>query len=179
MSLLAKLSCALCLLGSTMTVLHAPSVSFYFICPGIVKILNLYIILLCTHLYLFFLESIQYLQCVHCLLHQTLEIFNRHQPDVKWSAPQPTAQTETQTSTRRKQHLFSHHQQKPLLFSQPTENRASRLYTICNTLICPSAVHFFESLSCSSVPRVTIGTHYLRDVVNECSQGYSFLVKSL
>ena len=34
----------------------------------IIKILNLYIILLCTQLYNFFLASIHYLQCVHCLL---------------------------------------------------------------------------------------------------------------
>ena len=36
---------------------------------GIVKILNFYIILLCTHLYHFFQVSIQYLQFIHCLLH--------------------------------------------------------------------------------------------------------------
>ena len=34
-----------------------------------VKILNLYIILLCTHLYHFFPLSIHYLQCINCLLH--------------------------------------------------------------------------------------------------------------
>ena len=33
----------------------------------IVKILNLWIIILCTHLYHFFLASIHYLQCIHCL----------------------------------------------------------------------------------------------------------------
>ena len=36
----------------------------------IVKILNLYVILLCTQLYHhFFPVSIQYLQCINCLLH--------------------------------------------------------------------------------------------------------------
>ena len=35
----------------------------------IVKILNLYIILLFTHLYHFFPVSIHYLQCIQCLLH--------------------------------------------------------------------------------------------------------------
>ena len=35
----------------------------------IVKILNLYIILPCAHLYHFFPVSINYLQCMHCLLH--------------------------------------------------------------------------------------------------------------
>ena len=39
----------------------------------IVKILNLYIILLCTHLYHFFPVSIQYLQCIHSLLHYVTE----------------------------------------------------------------------------------------------------------
>ena len=34
---------------------------------SIVKILNLYIILLCTHSYHFFPISIHYLQCIHCL----------------------------------------------------------------------------------------------------------------
>ena len=33
----------------------------------IVKILNLYFILSCTHLYHFFPVSIHYLQCIHCL----------------------------------------------------------------------------------------------------------------
>ena len=36
-----------------------------------------YIIILCTSLYHFFLVSIHYLQCIHCLFHQTFEIFNR------------------------------------------------------------------------------------------------------
>ena len=36
---------------------------------GIVKILNLYVILLCTQLYHFFPVSIHYLQCIHCLLY--------------------------------------------------------------------------------------------------------------
>ena len=31
--------------------------------------MNLYIIRLCTHLYHFFLVSVPYLQCIHCLLH--------------------------------------------------------------------------------------------------------------
>ena len=35
--------------------------------------LKIYIMLSCTHLYHFFPVSIQYLQCIHCLLHQTLE----------------------------------------------------------------------------------------------------------
>ena len=35
----------------------------------IVKILNLYIILSCTHLYHFFPLSIHYLQYIHCFLH--------------------------------------------------------------------------------------------------------------
>ena len=26
--------------------------------------------------------SIRYLQCIHCLLHQMLEIFNRHQTEI-------------------------------------------------------------------------------------------------
>ena len=39
------------------------------IVTDIVKILNIYIMLLCTHLYHFFLVSIHYLQCIHCLLH--------------------------------------------------------------------------------------------------------------
>ena len=43
----------------------------------IVKILNIYILLSCTHLYHFFPLAIHYLQCFHCLLHRTLEIFNR------------------------------------------------------------------------------------------------------
>ena len=51
----------------------------------IVKILNIYVMLSCTQLYHFFPVSIQYLQCIHCLLHQTLEIFNRNQPEVKSS----------------------------------------------------------------------------------------------
>ena len=34
-----------------------------------VKILNFYIIILCSHLYHFFPVSIHYLQCIHCLLH--------------------------------------------------------------------------------------------------------------
>ena len=42
-----------------------------------VKILNIYIMLSCTHLYHFFSVSIHCLQCIHCFLHQTLEIFNR------------------------------------------------------------------------------------------------------
>ena len=42
---------------------------------SIVKMLNIYIMLSCTHLYHFFPVSIHYLQCIHCLLHQTLEIF--------------------------------------------------------------------------------------------------------
>ena len=40
---------------------------------NIIKILKIYIMLSCTHLYHFFPVSIQYLQCIHCLLHQTLE----------------------------------------------------------------------------------------------------------
>ena len=44
--------------------------------PPLLNILNLFIIILCTHLYHFFPVSIQYLQCIHCLLHQTLEIFS-------------------------------------------------------------------------------------------------------
>ena len=43
----------------------------------IIKILNIFIMLSCTHLYH---TSFQYL-CSTCLLHQTLEIFNRHQPE--------------------------------------------------------------------------------------------------
>ena len=39
---------------------------------NIVKILNLFIIH-CTHLYYFFLVSIHYLQCIHCLLHYVTE----------------------------------------------------------------------------------------------------------
>ena len=42
---------------------------------NMVKILNIYIMLSCTHLYHFFPVSIQCLQSIHCLLHQTLEIF--------------------------------------------------------------------------------------------------------
>ena len=38
-------------------------------CPsGIINILNFYIIILGTNLYHFFLVSIYYLQCIHCLL---------------------------------------------------------------------------------------------------------------
>ena len=43
------------------------SFSLNFFC--IIKILNLYIILSCTHVYHFFPVSIHYLQCVNCLLH--------------------------------------------------------------------------------------------------------------
>ena len=43
----------------------------------IVKILNLYFILSCTHLYHFFLVSIYYLQCIHCFL----------QKQTSWHAP--------------------------------------------------------------------------------------------
>ena len=41
----------------------------FWILLGIVKILNLFIIILCTHFYHFFLVSIHYPQCIHCLLH--------------------------------------------------------------------------------------------------------------
>ena len=42
------------------------SIQFIF---NIVKILSIYIIIFCTHLYHFFPVSIHYLQCIHCLLH--------------------------------------------------------------------------------------------------------------
>ena len=42
---------------------------------NIIKILKIYIMLSCTHLYHFFPVSIQYLQCIHCLLHQMYEIY--------------------------------------------------------------------------------------------------------
>ena len=45
----------------------------YNLVPFIVKMLNLYIILFCTHLYHFFPVSIHYLQCIHCLLHYVTE----------------------------------------------------------------------------------------------------------
>ena len=48
-----------------------------FISLRIAETKNLKIKLLCTHLYHFFPVSIHYQQCIHCLLHQTLEIFNR------------------------------------------------------------------------------------------------------
>ena len=38
------------------------------IATDIAKILNLYIIILCTHLFHFLPVSIHYLQCIHCLL---------------------------------------------------------------------------------------------------------------
>ena len=49
------------------------------ICPYpmfgvIVKILNLYIMLSCTHRYYFFPLSIHFLQCIHCLLHYMYKI---------------------------------------------------------------------------------------------------------
>ena len=44
----------------------------------IVKILNLYIILSCSHLYHFFPVSIHSMQCIHCLLQLCYKIFNMH-----------------------------------------------------------------------------------------------------
>ena len=45
----------------------------------IVKILHLYIILLCTHLYHFFQVSIHSLQCIHCLLLTNLQTTHKFQ----------------------------------------------------------------------------------------------------
>ena len=41
---------------------------------SIVKILNLYTIILSTHLYHFFPVAINYLQCIHCLLHYVTKL---------------------------------------------------------------------------------------------------------
>ena len=48
--------------------------------PFIIKILNLYIILLCTHLYHFFPVSIHYLQWIYCLLHYCQKAQNNTKP---------------------------------------------------------------------------------------------------
>ena len=50
----------------------------FFVWLTIVKIFNIYIMLSCTHLYHFFSVSIQYLQCIHCLLQQTFEIYYQY-----------------------------------------------------------------------------------------------------
>ena len=55
-----------------------PVILCYVSAHSIVKILNLYIIPLCTHLYHFFLVSIHYLQCIHCLLHFIFCVLHVH-----------------------------------------------------------------------------------------------------
>ena len=49
-----------------------------------VKILNLYIILSCYHLYHFFPVSIHYLQCIHCLLNWVVNFEELKCMFVKW-----------------------------------------------------------------------------------------------
>ena len=66
------------------------------------------------------------------------------QPLIKRSALQPAFADWHTNLPPQKTAPFSHWQQKPQLFSSWAENRASRLYAICNSLLCPSTILYVK-----------------------------------